>query len=216
MDVTASVQARMGSSRLPGKVLLPLGEKRVIERVIDHCRAAKTVDRVVLTTGQGSENDAIREWCEREGVPHMTGEESDLLGRHLAVATETSCDLLVRITGDCPFLPPDEIDRLVQSHGNNEYTTNYTDRMPVGTDIDVLTTDVLKRLRERGEDHPVIELRSNPEEWEVTITENDGLLKYSDVDVAVDTPADYWRLFDATEAVGAEPATVIEWLANEN
>jgi spore coat polysaccharide biosynthesis protein SpsF len=88
--------------------------------------------------------------------------------------------------------------------------------MPVGTDIDVLTTDVLKRLREHGEDHPVIELRSNPEEWKVQITENEWLLEYSAVDIAVDTPADYWRLFDATDAVGPEPARVIEWLANEN
>jgi spore coat polysaccharide biosynthesis protein SpsF (cytidylyltransferase family) len=146
----------------------------------------------------------------------MTGEESDLLGRHLAVAIETNCDLLVRITGDCPFLPPDEIDRLVQSHGNNEYTTNYTDRMPVGTDVDILTTDVLRRLRGLGEDHPVIELRSNPEEWGVNISKNHELAKYSDVDVAVDTPADYWRLLDATETVGAEPVTIIEWLADEN
>ena len=216
MSVTASIQARMGSSRLPGKVLLDLGGKRVIEHVVDRCRAATTVDTVVLTTGHGDENDAIREWCDRNDVRHATGEEDDLLGRHLAVARGIDCDLLVRITGDCPFLPPEEMDRLVRAHGDWDYTTNFTERMPVGTDIDVLTVDVLERLRRDGQRHPVKKLRANPGDWDVETTENEHLLSFPDVDIAVDSPADYWRLTDATAAVGTEPMDVVEWLADRN
>lgn len=213
MSVTASVQARLGSSRLPGKVLFELGERRVIEHVVERCVAAETVDTVVVTTGHRPENDAIREWARRSDVRCVTGQEDELLERHLAVATETDCERLVRITGDCPFLPPDEIDRLVRTHGDADYTTNYTERMPVGTDIDVLSPDTLRRLREQGEDHPVLALRNHPEEWDVTVTENETLLQYPDVDIAVDTPADYWRLTDAVAAVGTDPYDVVEWLA---
>ena len=213
MVVTASIQARMGSSRLPGKVLLQLGDKRVIEHVVARCRAAETIDKVVLTTGLGAENDAIREWCNRNDVQHMAGEESQLLSRHMAVATETDCDQLVRITGDCPFLPPEEIDRLVRAHNNETYTTNFTERMPIGTDIDVLSPGVLQRLQQNGETHPVKELRANTEKWNVTVTENEWLCKFTYVDIAVDTPDDYWLLVDATEIVGSDPTEIIELLS---
>lgn len=215
MHVVASVQVRLGSTRLPGKVLFPLGDRRILQWVVDRVESAEAIDRTVVAIGDGPENEAIEEYCRRSDVEFVSGPEDDLLARHLAVATETDCDLLVRITGDCPFVPSQEIKRVVTEHCANtaRYTTNVIDAMPIGTAVDVIDPSVLEELNQLGDDHPVRRLRESPEEWDVTFTENDNWTHISDTHVAVDTPEDYWTLSDAVEAVGEDPYEVTEWVA---
>lgn len=216
MSVVASVQARMGSTRLPGKVLLPIGERRVLGWVAERCSAAETIDDLRLTTGLGPENEAIAEWCRRAGHGSLTGPEEDLLERHRAVAEAAGADVLVRVTGDCPFVPSEEIDRVVGDHRNHDaaYTTNHTERMPVGTAVDVIDVDLLDELADLGDTHPVVRLRENPDAWEVNYTDSDELAEFGTVHVAVDTPDDYWSLVDAVDAVGSDPLAVARWMAN--
>jgi len=213
--VVISVQARMGSTRLPGKVLLQLGKKRVIEHVIDRASGATLADNVVLTTGDRAPNDAIREWGRRATIHCETGPEEDLLERHRRVGDATGSDVLVRLTGDCPFVPTDEIDRVIEVHRSNDarYTTNVTEAMPIGTAVDVLDADVLAELSELDETHPVKRLRSNPSTWGMETTTVDPWTQFDDVHMAVDTPADYWRLLDAVEEVGDTPEAVVRHLA---
>lgn len=209
-----SIQARMGSSRLPGKALLDIGGMRVLERVVERATSADNAD-VVVTTANSSPNDAIAEWCRRQGVRCLRGEETDLLGRHRAVAAETGADRLVRITGDCPFVPPTEIDRLLveQTESDARYVTNVVETMPTGIGVDVIDVTVLDELAALGETHPVLRPRENHDEWGTAFSPNPDWEAYGDAHVAVDTPGDYWTLTDAVAAVGDDPEAVTEWVA---
>jgi len=214
---TVQIQARLGSTRLPGKVLYPLGSRRVIGWVVERARRADAPTDVVLTTGDRPENDAIREWCDREDVAFGVGPEEDLLERHLRAAHGADSDPVVRVTGDCPFVPSSEIDRVIREHGRNDarYTTNHTDRMPTGTAVDAVDREVFEELSERGDSHPVRRLRENPEEWDAVFAPNDRWTEFADAHVAVDTPDDYWRLLDAVEAAGDDPVAVAGWVAEQ-
>lgn len=213
MTAVVSVQARMGSTRLPGKVLLHLGERRVLGWVVERCRRADIDAETVVTTGEGPENDAIREWCRRHDVGCETGPEDDLLARHRAVAATTGSETLIRVTGDCPFVPSGEIERIHALHADRGgYTTNHAPGMAVGTAVDAIDAAVLDALAERGDTHPVERLRDEPDAWETRRSGNADW-RLGDVHLAVDTPADYWRLVDAAAAAGTEPAAVADWLA---
>jgi len=213
--VTASIQARMRSTRLPGKVLLSIGGRRMIDLVRQRCEAALSVDHIVFTIGDEAPNEAIIEWCDRNGHRYVVGPEEDLLVRHRLSLDRTGDDTLVRVTGDCPFVPPSEIDRLVDHHAGNRgtYTSNATDRMPVGTAVDVLDGSVLRELAERGETHPAVPLRESPDEWGSVIDDSAAWAELGAAHTAVDTPADYWTLVDAVQAVGVDPHEVTEWIA---
>jgi spore coat polysaccharide biosynthesis protein SpsF len=204
----------LGSTRLPGKVLYHLGDRRLLQWVIDRCDETDTVETTVAALGDEPENEAVTEYCSRADMEHVVGPEDDLLARHVAVADHTDCEALVRITGDCPFVPAEEIDRVVEAHRDNDavYTTNFTEAMPIGTAVDVLDVEVLYELQELGETHPVKLLRAGESKWDVTRTDDAQWHQYSDLHLAVDTPSDYWLLSDAISAVGSRPDAVAEWL----
>ncbi|PHQ38152.1 hypothetical protein DJ69_13095 [Halorubrum persicum] len=215
MFIAASIQARLGSTRLPGKVLFPLGDRRLLKWPIDRSRDAETVDETVAAIGDRPENDAIETYCDRSRIDHLVGPEDDLLKRHLKVINKTGCDLLVRITADCPFVPSEEIDRVVEEHMSNDarYTTNVTGNMPVGIGVDAIDPDLLRELHALEETHPVKLARSEPANWDTNWSDNPSWNHFSGVHLAVDTPADYWSLVDALNAVGDNPRKVAEWIA---
>jgi spore coat polysaccharide biosynthesis protein SpsF len=211
------IQARLGSTRLPGKVLYTIGSRRILEWVVERASSADKPTNIILTTGDRPENDAIREWCNRSGLTCDTGPEENLLERHLQAATLADSDPVVRITGDCPFIPSSEIDRVIREHEQNDgqYTTNHTDQMPIGTAVDVIDRSVLEELYKRGDSHPVRRLRENPGDWNVIFTSNNQWSAFADAHIAVDTPDDYWTLLDAIEAVGDEPTAVAQWITEQ-
>lgn len=215
---TVHVQARLGSTRLPGKVLFHLGERRVLAWVVHRCKCATAVGDVVVTIGDRPENEAIVEWCRRNELEYTMGPEDHLLERHLQAAEQLGSERIVRITGDCPFVPPEEIDRIIGEHEANDarYTTNVTGSMPIGTGVDVIDRSVLEELREQGETHPVNRLREEPDAWNTIYSDSSMWAEYSDVHVAVDTPEDYWSLIDAMEAVGPEPHSIVTWLESHD
>lgn len=216
MYVTASIQARLGSTRLPGKVLFPLGDRRILKWSIDRSEDAATVDETVAAIGDHPENDAVESYCDRSDIDYLVGPEDDLLERHLGVVEETACDLLVRITADCPFVPSDEIDRVIEEHLSNDarYTTNVTESMPIGIGVDVIDPSLLRELNSLGETHPVKLARAQPTDWGTVWSDDRSWDTVSDVHLAVDTPTDYWSIVDALEAVGDDSRAVAEWLAS--
>jgi len=210
------LQARMGSTRLPGKALLSLGHARIIQAVYQSCAAAEAVADVVLVTGDDPANGALVEWAERQDISYFVGSESDLLDRHRKAAESFNTDPVVRICGDSPFVIPAEIDRVVSEHGDNDavYTTNVADGMPHDTSVDVVNREVLDELAELGDTHPIRRLRTESarERWNVQFSPNPDLARFQSVGTDVDTPAEYWRLFDAVSAVGSDPISVREYL----
>lgn len=215
MVTAVQIQARLGSTRLPGKVLYPLGEQRILEKVIDRANTAIEPDEIIVTVGDQPENDAIVEWCRRNNINFYVGSEEDLLSRHLGAAKSIDSDPIIRITGDCPFIPPSEIDRVIREYKQKsvDYTTNFSEEMPTGTAVDVIEKNTLLQLNKIGDTHPVQRLRDNPEKWDVVFSPNDSWIKFKDTHIAVDTPEDYWTLSDAIKTVGDDPRAVAEWVA---
>lgn len=218
MNITCSVQARLGSTRLPGKVLYTLQDKRILELVVRRSKESSTVDQTCIAVGNEPENDAIIGLCDRKDFTYLQGPEEDLVTRHKRVADYTDCDVLCRITGDCPFVASSEINRTVKEHLNNDadYTTNKGEKMPIGLAVDVFDRETIEVLCQDGETHPVEPLQENASEWDIRYTHENKWKKYHDVHTAVDTPKDYWRLTDAVKTVGTSPTAVTEWMSKQN
>jgi spore coat polysaccharide biosynthesis protein SpsF len=195
-------------------VLYPLDEKRVLGWVVKRSQMSEAVDTTVVAVGDAPENDAIVEFCDRENILYRQGPEENLIERHVKAINETGCEVFCRVTGDCPFVPTTEITRVVTEHQNNDavYTTNCTSEMPIGTAIDVLDTDVIEQVQRNGESHPVKLLRENPKAWNVDYTVSNQWTDFSTAHTAVDTPADYWQLVDAVDAIGTDPLAVTKWV----
>ena len=146
----AIVQARMGSTRLPGKVLKDLEGEPLIARVIDRLRRADTIDRIVVATTNKPEDDAIVDLCHNRGWDWFRGCETDVLDRYYRAALAFGADVVVRITSDCPLIDPTVVDVVVrQFHlkGDVDYVTNTLPprTFPRGFDVEVLAFDALKR-----------------------------------------------------------------------
>jgi spore coat polysaccharide biosynthesis protein SpsF len=146
--VVAIIQARMGSTRLPGKVLKDLGGETVLARVVNRTRRAKLLDEVVVATTIQPADDAIVGECGRLSVACFRGDEADVLDRYHRAAQRFSADAIVRITSDCPLIDPELVDATVHAFLNQkpDYATNaLVVTYPRGLDVEVFTADALAR-----------------------------------------------------------------------
>jgi spore coat polysaccharide biosynthesis protein SpsF len=149
MTIAAIIQARTGSSRLPGKVLLPLGGRSVLERMIERVRAARELDAVVVATTWLAADEPIREAAAAAGVPCISGHPTDLLDRHLVAARAAGADAVVKIPSDCPLIDPRVIDQVVgffrHNPGRFDFVTNLLPpTWPDGNDVEVMPFPMLE------------------------------------------------------------------------
>lgn len=107
------IQARMGSSRLPGKALLDVAGKPLLAHAIERLRRVATLDKIIVATGQDARNEPIRDLARSYGLDCFSGSEDDVLDRFYQAALPHRPDAVVRVTGDCPLVDPDVVDRLV-------------------------------------------------------------------------------------------------------
>ena len=114
--VVASIEARMGSSRLPGKVLADINGKPTIQRLVDRLRQCKELDGIVVATSNASSDDVLVEWCRSHGVECFRGSEDDVLHRVLQAHQFMHSDVVVEITGDCPLTDPEIVDLGVRTY----------------------------------------------------------------------------------------------------
>lgn len=146
MKVVAIIQARMGSTRLPGKVLKDICGQTVLARVVNRTRRAALLHDVVVATTLKSADDAIVEECARLSVACFRGDEADVLGRYYQAAQEFSADAIVRITSDCPLIDPELIDAAIRAFLDEkpDYVTNsLVLTYPRGLDVEVFTAQAL-------------------------------------------------------------------------
>lgn len=150
MKVTAIIQARMGSTRLAGKVLEDLGGETVLARVVNRTRRAKRVDDVVIATTAQPSDDVIVGLCQERGWPVFRGSEEDVLDRYYRAALAFGADVVVRVTSDCPLIEPAIIDRVVSEFLSQrpklEYVSNSLERtFPLGLDVEVMSFEALEK-----------------------------------------------------------------------
>ncbi len=144
----ALIQARMGSSRFPGKVLQDLAGRPMLWHVVDRVRGAKSVDQVVIATTDREVDDPIAEFCEREGIGCFRGNEQDVLDRFYQAAKANHANVVVRITADCPLIDPEVIDKVLSrfAQGDCDYACNvirYT--YPDGLDTEAFSFAALEK-----------------------------------------------------------------------
>ncbi|MDT9720516.1 glycosyltransferase family protein [Paenibacillus sp. ClWae2A] len=148
MNTIAIIQARMGSNRLPGKVMKILGDRSVLGHVIKRCLAIPSVNQVVVATSNLEEDTIICQEAERYGVSYYRGSQENVLSRYYEAAKENGAENIVRITSDCPLLDPN-ISESVISHfldNNFDYSSSgLSGTFPRGLDTEVFTFYALER-----------------------------------------------------------------------
>jgi spore coat polysaccharide biosynthesis protein SpsF len=145
----AIIQARMASTRLPGKVMMEIIEKPILYWVFERVRRAELVDRVVVGTSVNELDDEIEEFCLANDIEVRRGDEDDVLNRFYEIVKELQPSLIVRITADCPLVDPEVIDGVIDGMGieGMEYCSNVIRRTyPRGLDTEVFTYEVLERV----------------------------------------------------------------------
>lgn len=150
--VIAIIQARMGSSRLPGKVLKDIfGEPMLIREVV-RARRAQTLGQVIVATTVDSEDDPVAEICRARGIPCYRGHPLDVLDRYYQAAQLFDAETVVRLTGDCPLIDPQEIDRTVRAFFDtrvdfaaNRLPPPWKRTTPIGMDTEVVSFTALQR-----------------------------------------------------------------------
>lgn len=139
------VQARMGSTRLPGKVLKPLAGKPVLGHVVDRLACCRSIHAVVVATTTEPEDDVIAQWCEDHGVLCFRGASTDVLDRYYQAAKAYGGNVIVRITADCPMVDPQLVDELVNERAEGNYQVyGLSGEFPDGLDCEVFTFPALE------------------------------------------------------------------------
>jgi spore coat polysaccharide biosynthesis protein SpsF len=147
--IAAVVQARMGSSRLPGKTLADIGGRPMLGRLVDRARLIPGVEQVVIATTDRPADAAILKFAEAEGLPALTGSEQDVLDRIYRAASRFGVSVIVRVTPDCPMLDPEVSGRVLAEFrrldGGVDYVSNvHPPTFPDGLDTEVFSRNALE------------------------------------------------------------------------
>lgn len=149
MTVLAIIQARMSSTRLPGKVLKPIVGRPMLDLQLERLKRATAIDKLIVATSDQPDDDPIARLCEQQDIGVFRGSLSDVLGRyHGALGAFGPADHVVRLTADCPLADPDVIDGCIALHlaSGADYTSNGVERtFPRGLDVEVMTAAALER-----------------------------------------------------------------------
>ncbi|MBR2615616.1 MAG: glycosyltransferase family protein [Clostridia bacterium] len=146
----AIVQARMGSTRLPGKVLLDLAGSPLLLHVVRRIEMAEGIDRVVIATSEHSGDDAIVEFARKEGIDSFRGSEEDVLARYHLCAEAFGAERVVRMTSDNPLLCPRVLERHLRWYEENPAPYSYTTGYPVGLCGEIFTPEALREAYENA------------------------------------------------------------------
>ncbi len=148
MKVMAIIQARIGSTRLPGKILKPVLSRPMLELQIERIRKCARIEEIVVATGMNAKNDAVVELCRKINVRCFRGSEEDLLDRFYKAVGKYGPEHIVRLTGDCPLCDPFLIDALVAFYFEEDcdYASNFYDpRLPHGLDAEIFSSSALTK-----------------------------------------------------------------------
>lgn len=218
MQTAAIIQARAGSTRLPGKVLADLAGAPMLARQIERVRRARRVDEVIVATSDLARDDAVVDAARAAGARWFRGSERDVLARFAGAAREARADLVVRLTADCPLVDPEVIDRVVAAVADDPEGADYASTdlprptFPRGLDAEALFADVLFRADRLA--------RSAPAREHVTYfvwAEEPALFRLrgvtaarddSDLRLTVDTPSDLTLVRALFEELGLAERTL--------
>lgn len=191
MNIVAIIQARLGSTRLPKKVLLDLEGRTVLERVVERVRASQDISMAVVATTILEDDREIVQLGDKAGFEVYCGSSDDVLDRYYQAARFFKADHVVRVTADCPMMDPRVISAVVERHLREgaDYTSNICPpTYPDGEDVEVLTFAALERAWSEAK------LKSDREHVTTYIRNNMGLFHTANVKHGCDLSAKRWTL----------------------
>lgn len=151
MRVGVIIQARMGSSRLPGKVMKNIEGKTILQHVIDRLKESKIVDEVIVATTINKIDDILEDECINLDIKCFRGSEDDVLSRYYFAAKENNLDVVIRVTSDCPLIDPIILDKMILFYLENNYDivtnagSDLTKRtFPRGLDVEIFSFEALQ------------------------------------------------------------------------
>ena len=209
--VLAVVQARMTSSRLPGKVLEDLGGVRVLDLVLRRLGKASELHRTVVATSTDRSDDPVAEAAAAADTAVVRGPLEDVLERYRLATERHRCDAVVRITADCPLVDPDVVDRVVRRwrEGSEAYVSNVIAprTYPKGLDVEALTVAALRTAADEATDaydreHVTPYIRARPERFGQARVAHEPA--YGRLRLTLDTPADLEALRGLIGRTGAD------------
>lgn len=223
----ATIEARMASTRLPGKIMLPFVGKPDLEIMIERLERSQTIDEIVVATTTNSQDDVIVELCCRLGVSYYRGSEKDVLKRLVETGNSVNADIIVETTSDCPVIDWRHIDYLVNLFfsGSYDYVSNIIERsFPRGLDVQVFPLSLLEKVEKTANDyayreHPTFYIYTHPEQFRLKNWKAKGKMFWPDLRVTLDTKEDYQvlssvfsNLYPANQDFSAED--VVNFLRN--
>jgi spore coat polysaccharide biosynthesis protein SpsF len=195
-NIVAIIQARMGSTRLPGKVLAEICGRPILWHVVERTRAAQSLNSVVVATTTKPADDVIAAFCREHGVDCFRGSEEDVLDRYYMAAREHAAEVVVRITSDCPLIDPEIVDKTVRAFLGErpDYASNsLIQTYPRGLDTEVMSFRTLEAAWREARlpyqrTHVTPYIYQNPERFKILPVTGDR--NYSAYRWTVDTPED--------------------------
>lgn len=151
MKTIVIIQARMGSTRLPGKILKPLGSMDVLAYVTARCEEIRGIDEVIVATSALPQDDAVALWCQEHNVTCFRGPEEDVLDRYVQCARAYAPDYVMRVTSDCPFVDYELASAAVEyMHRERKDVLRLIGEMPRGLAVEMISYEALERIHEVG------------------------------------------------------------------
>lgn len=198
MKVTAIIQARMGSTRLPGKILKKVNGKPLLFYQLERIKGSKLIDEIVIATTINQQDNEIVSFCEQYGVSYYRGSETDVLSRYFNAAVKFNADIIVRLTSDCPIIDVEVVDKTIQYFlelDYCDYVSNTLERtFPRGLDTEVFSYIALEKaykeaFLEGDREHVTPYFYSNQNIFAVGSLKNN--INYSKYRLTVDTEEDF-------------------------
>ena len=198
MKIVAVIEARMTSTRLPGKVLMPINEMNSIQHITKRLKTIKNINTICLATTVNESDNVLIDLAKSLKIEVYRGSETDVLTRVLDAAALFSADIIVQITGDCPFVDPTLVDQFLQIFLSNKLdyiSNNIIQSYPDGFDIQIFNAEALKRssleahsVAER--EHVTMHIRKNPKIFKTLSVIAPKPYRYPNLSVTLDTIED--------------------------
>ncbi|MCB2288855.1 glycosyltransferase family protein [Clostridium sp. CS001] len=198
MNVICIIQARIGSTRLPGKILKKICGKTILEHDIDRLKRVKNIDKIVIATTTLEKDNEVVEEAKRLEVTCFRGSEEDVLSRYYYAAKENNADIVVRVTSDCPLIDSEITEKIISYYINNrdkyDYVSNTIERTyPRGLDTEVFSFGTLEKafneaVSQRDREHVTPYIWASPKIFRLEQYKNN--IDYSDLRWTLDTIED--------------------------
>ena len=197
--IAAIIQARTGSTRLPGKVMREIGGKTVLAHLIGRLKKVPLINEVVVATTTEARDTPIFDLCRQLGIGVYRGSEQDVLRRYLESARVFKADVIFRATSDEPYKDPDVIRQVLETHLKNkmDYTcNNLIDTFPDGSTVEIIDFPILEKMEQLGRhsadrEHVTFYVRNRPNEFRICNVEAQGKLRRPDLRYCLDTEEDF-------------------------